>query len=203
MSIGSWPRGSSIAFTPSVRRFTMDAGTGDAIISVYGPGCMEVVKKRWYALGIPVPLSVIDSPYRDTVEAVVSYIRRRRKKSPRDILVVYLPEFVVEHWWQRLLHRRTVRRLKQALLHEPGVMTATVPWAMHEDEVYDEIFDQRLQGKETANDSTAEADGSTAAVAPNVTRSAGGGRELFQSNRHAVYRGRLHEADAVAREKKR
>ena len=166
---------------------------------------LEIVKKRWYALGIPVPLSVIDSPYRDTVEAVVSYIRRRRKKSPRDILVVYLPEFVVKHWWQRILHRRTVRRLKQALLHEPGVMTATVPWAMHEDEVYDEIFDQRLQGKDSAaNDSTAEAaDGSTAAVAPNVTRSAGGGRELIQSNRHAVYRGRLHEADAVAREKKR
>lgn len=167
---------------------------------------LEVVKKRWYALGIPVPLSVIDSPYRDTVESVVSYIRRRRKKSPRDILVVYLPEFVVEHWWQRILHRRTVRRLKQALLHEPGVMTATVPWAMHEDEVYDEIFDQRLQGKDLAtNEPTAEADtdGSAAAVAPKITRSAGGGRELIQSNRHAVYRGRLHEADAVAREKKR
>ena len=160
---------------------------------------LEVVKKRWYALGIPVPLSVIDSPYRDTVEAVVSYIRRRREKSPRDILVVYLPEFVVKHWWQRLLHRRTVRRLKQALLHEPGVMTATVPWAMHEDEVYDEIFDQRLQSEE----STVEAEGPTEAVAPKITRSAGGGRELIQSNRHAVYRGRLHEADAVAREKKR
>lgn len=160
---------------------------------------LEIVKKRWYALGIPVPLSVIDSPYRDTVNAVVSYIRRRRKKSPRDILVVYLPEFVVQHWWQRLLHRRTVRRLKRALLHEPGVMTATVPWAMHEDEVYDEIFDQRLQSEE----STVEAEDPTAAVAPKITRSAGGGRELIQSNRHAVYRGRLHEADAVAREKKR
>lgn len=160
---------------------------------------LEIVKKRWYALGIPVPLSVIDSPYRDTVEAVVSYVRRRRKKSPRDILVVYLPEFVVKHWWQRILHRRTVRRLKQALLHEPGVMTATVPWAMHEDEVYDEIFDQRLQSEE----STVEAEDPTAAVAPKITRSAGGGRELIQSNRHAVYRGRLHEADAVAREKKR
>ena len=160
---------------------------------------LEIVKKRWYALGIPVPLSVIDSPYRDTVNAVVSYIRRRRKKSPRDILVVYLPEFVVQHWWQRLLHRRTVRRLKRALLHEPGVMTATVPWAMHEDEVYDEIFDQRLHSEE----STVEAEDQTAAVAPKITRSAGGGRELIQSNRHAVYRGRLHEADAVAREKKR
>ena len=155
---------------------------------------LEIVKKRWYALGIPVPLSVIDSPYRNTVDAVVSYIRRRRKKSPRDILVVYLPEFVVEHWWQRLLHRRTVRRLKRALLHEPGVMTATVPWAMHEDEVYDEIFDQRLHSEE----STVEAEDPTAAVAPKITRSAGGGRELIQSNRHAVYRGRLHEADATA-----
>lgn len=155
---------------------------------------LEVVKKRWYALGIPVPLSVIDSPYRNTVDAVVSYIRRRRKKSPRDILVVYLPEFVVQHWWQRLLHRRTVRRLKQALLHEPGVMTATVPWAMHEDEVYDEIFDQRLHSEE----STVEAEDPTAAVAPKITRSAGGGRELIQSNCHAVYRGRLHEADATA-----
>lgn len=155
---------------------------------------LEIVKKRWYALGIPVPLSVIDSPYRDTVNAVVSYIRRRRKKSPRDILVVYLPEFVVQHWWQRLLHRRTVRRLKRALLHEPGVMTATVPWAMHEDEVYDEIFDQRLQSEE----STVETADPTAAVAPKITRSAGGGRELIQSNRHAVYRGRLHEADATA-----
>ena len=160
---------------------------------------LEIVKKRWYALGIPVPLSVIDSPYRDTVDAVVSYIRRRRKKSPRDILVVYLPEFVVKHWWQRLLHRRTVRLLKRALLHEPGVMTATVPWAMHEDEVYDENFDQRLQSEE----STVEAEAPTASVAPKITRSAGGGRELIQSNRHAVYRGRLHEADAVASEKKR
>ena len=160
---------------------------------------LEVVKKRWYALGIPVPLSVIDSPYRDTVDAVVSYIRRRRKKSPRDILVVYLPEFVVKHWWQRLLHRRTVRLLKRALLHEPGVMTATVPWAMHEDEVYDENFDQRLQSEE----STVEAEAPTASVAPKITRSAGGGRELIQSNRHAVYRGRLHEAEAVASEKKR
>ena len=160
---------------------------------------LEIVKKRWYALGIPVPLSVIDSPYRDTVEAVVSYVRRRRKKSPRDILVVYLPEFVVKHWWQRLLHRRTVRLLKRALLHEPGVMTATVPWAMHEDEVYDENFDQRLQSEE----STVEAEAPTASVAPKITRSAGGGRELIQSNRHAVYRGRLHEAEAVASEKKR
>lgn len=139
---------------------------------------LEIVKKRWYALDIPVPLSVIDSPYRDTVDALVSYIRRRRKKSPRDILVVYLPEFVVDHWWQRILHRRTVRQLKKALLHEPGVMTATVPWAMHEDEVYDEIFDQRLHGDKSAT-----------ADSKKSSRNQG----LTQSNQHAVYRGRTQE----------
>ena len=112
--------------------------------------------------------------------------------------MVYLPEFVVEHWWQRLLHRRTVRRLKQALLHEPGVMTATVPWAMHEDEVYDEIFDQRLQSEE----STVEAEGPTAAVAPKITRSAGGGRELTPEQPPRGVPRPPARVDAVARKKR-
>ena len=101
------------------------------------PDTLSRVKKRWDILQIPVQLSVIDSPYRDTVSSVLAYIRRMRKKSPRDVIVVYLPEFVVEHWWQRILHRRTVQKLKKALLHEPGVMTATVPWAMNENDSYD------------------------------------------------------------------
>ena len=92
---------------------------------------LATVKERWDMLHIPVQLSVIDSPYRDTVSSVLDYVRRKRKKSPRDVVVVYLPEFVVAHWWQEILHRRTVRRLKKALLHEPGVATATVPWALH------------------------------------------------------------------------
>lgn len=93
---------------------------------------LEQVKERWDKLRIPVKLSVIDSPYRDTVASVLDYVRRKRKKSPRDVIAVYLPELVVRHWWHSLLHRRTVHRLKKALLHEPGVMTATVPWALAE-----------------------------------------------------------------------
>ena len=79
-------------------------------------------------------------------------------------------------------------------MHEPGVMTATVPWAMHEDEVYDEIFDQRLQTEDASEEGNTTGENPT--LAPNVTRPAGGGRELTQSNRHAVYRGRLHEDSA-------
>ena len=60
--------------------------------------------------------------------------------------------------------------------------------------MYDEIFDQRLQTEDASEEGNTTGENPT--LAPNVTRPAGGGRELTQSNRHAVYRGRLHEDSA-------
>ena len=47
---------------------------------------------------------------------------------PRDLVVIYLPEYVVRHWWQQILHNQSALRLKAALLFIPGVVTASVPW---------------------------------------------------------------------------
>lgn len=82
----------------------------------------------WQELGLPVDLTVLDAPYRDPAAAVLGYVERMRQKSPRDVLVVYLPEYVVSRWWERLFHRRTVHRLKARLRYEPGVVVASVPW---------------------------------------------------------------------------
>jgi hypothetical protein len=51
-----------------------------------------------------------------------------RRKSPRDLVVVYLPEYVVRHRWERLLHNQAIRPLRARLHQERGVMTASVPW---------------------------------------------------------------------------
>lgn len=82
----------------------------------------------WQQLGLPLDLTVLDAPYRNPVEAVMDYVRRSRQKSPRDVLVIYLPEYVVSRWWEGIFHRRTVHRLKAQLRHEPGVVVASVPW---------------------------------------------------------------------------
>jgi amino acid transporter len=83
---------------------------------------------QWSARQIPVPLTVVDSPYREVTQPIVDLVRRVRRESPRDVVCVFVPEYVVGHWWEHLLHNQTALRLKGRLLFQPGVMVTSVPW---------------------------------------------------------------------------
>ncbi|MCU1587364.1 MAG: hypothetical protein JWN31_857, partial [Frankiales bacterium] len=48
----------------------------------------------WDARGIPVPLTVIDSPYREITRPVLDYLAQLRTDGPRDVVTVYIPEYV-------------------------------------------------------------------------------------------------------------
>lgn len=85
---------------------------------------------EWEALDLPVPLRVLDSPYREITRPILSYVRSIRRESPRDLVVVYIPEYVVGHWWEHLLHNQSALRLKGRLLFTPGVVVASVPWQL-------------------------------------------------------------------------
>ena len=87
--------------------------------------------EEWGARGIPVPLTVLDSPYRDITEPLLAYIRHLRQQSPRDVVCVFIPEYVVGHWWEQLLHNQSALRLKSRLLFQPGVMVTSVPWHLN------------------------------------------------------------------------
>ena len=84
----------------------------------------------WERRGIPVSLKVLDSPYREITRPVVEYVRGLNRTSPRDLVCVYVPEYVVGHWWERLLHNQSALRLKSRLLFSPGVMVVSVPWQL-------------------------------------------------------------------------
>ena len=76
-----------------------------------------------------MPLTVLDSPYRDITGPVLDYVAGVRRDGPRDLVVVYMPEYVVGHWWEHLLHNQSALRLKARLLFQPGVMVTNVPVA--------------------------------------------------------------------------
>ena len=80
--------------------------------------------------GVPVPLVVIESPYRETVRPVLRYVRQLRREHPGDVISIVIPEYVVAHWWQHLLHNQTALRLKGRLLFEPSVTVTSVPWVL-------------------------------------------------------------------------
>ena len=85
---------------------------------------------EWEALDLPVPLRILDSPFREITRPVLKYVRSVRRESPRDLVIVYIPEYVVGHWWEQLLHNQSALRLKGSLLFTPGVVVASVPWQL-------------------------------------------------------------------------
>lgn len=86
--------------------------------------------REWERRGISVPIKVVESPYREITRPVVDYVKRVRERSPRDVVTVYIPEYVVGHWWEQLLHNQSALRLKTRLLYERGVMVTSVPWQL-------------------------------------------------------------------------
>ena len=88
------------------------------------------LRQEWVERDVPVDLVVLDSPYRDVTGPVLDYIGHLRRTSPRDVVAVFIPEYVVGHWWEHLLHNQSALRLKARLLFRPGVMVTSVPWQL-------------------------------------------------------------------------
>ena len=60
----------------------------------------------------------------------MSYVSRLRRESPRDVVTVFIPEYVLGHWWEQVLHNQSALRLKAKLLLQPGVIVASVPYQL-------------------------------------------------------------------------
>lgn len=86
--------------------------------------------KNWQSLEIPVPLKVLDSPFREVTRPILDYVKSIRRDSPRDVISIFVPQYVVGHWWEQLLHNQSALRLKSRLLFTPGVMVVSVPWQL-------------------------------------------------------------------------
>ncbi|TDT42674.1 amino acid/polyamine/organocation transporter (APC superfamily) [Streptomyces sp. BK208] len=90
----------------------------------------HALEDQWQRLGIDVPLKVLDSPYREVTRPVVEYVRSLSRESTRDMVGVYIPEYVVGRWWENLLHNQSALRIKARLRFAPGVMVISVPWQL-------------------------------------------------------------------------
>jgi len=102
----------------------------EAITVNVDPEETKALQDEWDRRDIPVPLKALDSPYREITRPVVDYVKNARRGNPRDVVMVYIPEYVVGRWWEQLLHNQTALRLKGRLLFTPGVMVTSVPYQL-------------------------------------------------------------------------
>ena len=101
---------------------------------------------EWEASDVTVPLKVVASPYREVTGPVLDYVRRISKEAPRTVVTVFVPEYVVGHWWEGFLHNQSALRLKTRLLFIPNVMVTSVPWQLNSSERLNELQGQSAPG---------------------------------------------------------
>ncbi|MFH8839681.1 APC family permease [Streptomyces sp. NPDC017868] len=112
----------------------MHPGDLEALTVNVDPVETKALKEEWERRGINVPLKILDSPYREITRPVIEYVKNLRQESPRDAVSVYIPEYVVGHWYEHLLHNQSALRLKGRLLFTPGVMVTSVPYQLQSSE---------------------------------------------------------------------
>ncbi len=115
----------ALAYARAARSSTLEAVTVDV-----DPAETAALQEEWARRAVPVPLKVLESPFREVTRPVLDYVRGLRRHSPRDLVIVYIPEYVVGRWWEQLLHNQSALRLKGRLLFTPGVMVTNVPWQL-------------------------------------------------------------------------
>jgi amino acid transporter len=135
----------ALAFAKAARPSTLEALTVDV-----DPDETERLVQAWEDADIDIPLKVVASPYREVTNPIIDYVRNVRTESPRDVVTVYIPEYVVGRWWEQILHNQSALRLKGRLLFTPGVMVTSVPYLLKSSSK----AEQRLQ-RETASENAA------------------------------------------------
>lgn len=106
------------------------AGSIEAVTVAVNDAETKEILAAWDAQGLDVPLKVISSPYREVTGPFLNYVRGIRSDNPRDVVCVYIPEYVVGHWWEQILHNQTGLILRTRLNFMQGVMVTSVPYQL-------------------------------------------------------------------------
>jgi amino acid transporter len=105
---------------------SLQAAKREAIFFATEQGEEQAIAGDWMAGRMGIPLSIVDAPFRDFTNPMLEEVRRYTQQSGT-IVTVVLPELVVAHWWEHLLHNQTSLFFKRLLLFEPGVVVSSVP----------------------------------------------------------------------------
>ncbi|MEN9706913.1 MAG: hypothetical protein RIS31_479, partial [Actinomycetota bacterium] len=118
----------------------------DVIHVAVDPDRAEAFQKEWKDYGIKVPLKIIESPYREFSAPLIEYLEDHRKRHGRERISVYLPKYIVGHWWEHIFHNHRANRLRSRLLYVRGVMVTLVPWRLMSAEEFNPFLRNPLPG---------------------------------------------------------
>jgi amino acid transporter len=122
----------ALALSHDVRAVHIDCGEhNEALEAVWQRNVVAPVQ----AAGLPVPeLITLQSPYRVIIVPLVDYVLKMEQENQGRTIAVLVPELVVKHWWENLLHNQRAQLLKLLLLVKgnQGIVVLNIPWYLQE-----------------------------------------------------------------------
>jgi amino acid transporter len=88
----------------------------------------ERITKAWEDFDIPVELRTVYSPFRELQRPIVRFIDELDAEVEDDFVTVILPEFVLDHWWEGILHNQSALLLRARLRARPNTIVTSVPF---------------------------------------------------------------------------
>lgn len=118
----------------------------DAVHVAVDPQRANAFSKEWKKHGIKVPLKIIESPYREFSAPLIEYLENHRRRHGNERISVYLPKYIVGHWWEHILHNHRANRMTKRLMYVRGVMVTVVPWRLESAENFNPFDRKPLPG---------------------------------------------------------
>jgi hypothetical protein len=106
----------------------------------------EAFAKEWEEYGIQVPLRILPSPFRDFGAPLSEYLTEYRTLHEQQRMSIYIPKYVVGHWWEHIFHNHRANRIRKQLMYVRGAMIVLVPWRLESAEKIDLFSRSPLPG---------------------------------------------------------
>jgi len=121
----------ALAMSPEVEAVHVECGDeDDSVCAIWDKLVIPPIRTA----GLPEPrLTTIKSPYRYFIQPFVEHVLAEQKKSGDRQIAVLVPELVVKHWYENLLHNQRANLLKLILLVKgnENVVVINIPWYLH------------------------------------------------------------------------
>ncbi|HZL28634.1 MAG TPA: APC family permease [Acidobacteriaceae bacterium] len=110
-----------------VKVLHVDSEEGDALGSVWDTFVLLPIREAKMA---EPELVTVTSNYRAVLSPLMEYVLKLEEDNPGRKIAVLLPELVVRHWWENLLHNQRVQLLKILLLLKGNqrIVVVNIPW---------------------------------------------------------------------------
>lgn len=119
------------AVAKAIRYAKIISGSKDKIYAVHVYSDDErgkKIKTLWRQLEPDIELIMLQSPYRQLTDPLITFIQELRKETaPKDMITVLIPEFETKKLWHRLLHNQSGWLLRLRTLPYLDVVVSTVP----------------------------------------------------------------------------